>query len=673
MRRFLLFIAIIAIGAPSAWATPTEGPRPPGTGMTFHGNGFRSPATPALRTDVRIDISGVIARIKVRQTFRNVSDAWVEGVYVFPLAENAAVDTLRMRIGDRIIEGEIREKEQAQRVYSAAKRAGQRATLIEQERPNIFTASVANIAPQSEIAVEIGYQQRLRFADGIVDLRFPSVVAPRFIPGAPAVAAAGGRGWAAGTNAVPDAARITPPVRHPDSGQSNPLAIAVHLDPGLPVAMLRSPSHRIAANDIGNDRFEIALQGGDRPANRDFVLQWQPDTGGAPFAALFREVKDGETYLMAMVAPPTRNAAAQPVIPRDVIFVIDTSGSMHGDSIVQARAALRFALNRLRPEDRFNIVRFASDATALYDSVRPARGKHLSGALRYIDGLESNGGTNIAAGLAIALDGRDRGERLRQIVLITDGSVGNEANLFHRIQRDLGDSRLFTIGIGSAPNSHFMRRSAAFGRGTFTHIGALTEVARTMSALFEKLERPAMTQLAALQDGAALDDRWPTHLPDLYHGEPVVFTARVPAAAKEVAVTGRRGADIWRHQFDIASARPGGGIAKLWARDGIAARMDGLALGDDPATVRQDVLELALRHGLLSRYTSLVSVDRTPARLADATLQTRAVPTDLPAGWSYAKVFGSRGATPATANLLIGGAAIFLALLMILARRRRAA
>ena len=672
--RLFAFIAALILSTQPVWAIQAEPDRrPPGTGMTFHGDGVEPQTARALRTDVQIDVSGVIARVRVRQTFRNPGDEWVEGVYVFPLAENAAIDTLRMKIGERIIEGEIREKEQAQRVYNAARHAGQQASLIEQERPNIFTASVANIAPRSEIAVEIGYQQRLRFTDGLVGLRFPSVVAPRFIPGNRAIVGVGGTGWAVNTAQVPDAERITPPVRHTASGPANPIAINVRLDPGMPVAMLRSPSHRIDVADAGADRFEITLDGGDQAANRDYVLQWRPDTGAAPFAALFRETRDEETYVMAIVAPPTRAPSAQPLIPRDVVFIIDTSGSMHGDSIAQAKAALRLALERLRPEDRFNVVRFASDATALYDGLRPARGRHLAGALRRIDGLEADGGTNIAAGLALALDGKIGGPRLRQLVLITDGSVGNEAALFRRIRRDLGDSRLFTVGIGSAPNSYFMRRAATFGRGTFTHIGNLGDVKAVMSDLFGKLERPAMTRIAAARDGAPLNDQWPVNLPDLYNAEPLVFTARLSGGPQALTVSGLRGDDRWRRHLDIATAREARGIAKLWARDGIAAAMNELAFGADPKAVRQSVLELALTHGLLSKYTSLVSVDRTPARPAADGLRRQAVPTDLPAGWTYAKVFGSRGATPATLNLLIGGAILLLGLGLVLARRRRAA
>ncbi len=677
MVRIAAFAVIATIFVvPNAWSAPAEPLRrsTPEAGITLRGKAPDAPSqtAPALKTDVAIDVTGIIAKIRIRQTFKNPDNAWVEGVYIFPLPEKAAVDEMRMRIGDRVIEGEIRERKQAKAAYDKARRSGKRASLIEQERANIFTASVANIPPKGDITVEIGYQQRLRFADGIISLRFPSVVGPRFIPGNRPVAGVGGTGWAANSDRVPDAERITPPVRHPNLGSANPLTINVRLNPGMPVGMLRSPSHAIDAAIQENGRYEIALKGGDAPANRDFVLHWYPETGDTPFAALFSEVKNGEAYLMAIVAPPTGKMPDQPRIPREVIFIIDTSGSMHGDSIVQAQAALKFALDRMHPDDRFNIVRFSNGADTLFASAKPADPSHVHRAKHFVQNLNADGGTNIAAALRLALDGQIGGKELRQIVLITDGSVGNEAALFRHIRRDIGDSRLFTIGIGSAPNSHFMRRSAAFGRGTFTHIGNTSDVSETMSALFEKLERPAMTDIAATTNGVPFLRQWPSMLPDLYHGEPLVLTAKLNGPVDNIELTGRRGSQVWSRVFAAASVREGKGIAKMWARDGIAAQMDSLVLGANSDTVRQEVLKLALAHGLLSKYTSLISIDRTPVRPETASLQRRAVPVELPAGWNYAAVFGGRTATPATLQILTGLAALFLCALLLLARRRTA-
>ncbi|NKB55590.1 MAG: marine proteobacterial sortase target protein [Alphaproteobacteria bacterium] len=675
VRIATLVVIATVFAAPAAWSAPTQPERrkPPEAGITFRSNQPNAPmqTAPALHTDVDIDVTGIIAKTRIRQTFKNPEDAWVEGVYVFPLPEKAAVDELRMRIGERIIEGEIRERKKAKAAYDEARRAGKQTSLIEQERANIFTASIANIPPKGNITVEIGYQQRLHFADGTVSLRFPAVVGPRFIPGNRAIAGIGGTGSAVNSDLVPDAERITPPVRHPSLGPASPLAITVRLNPGMPIAMLRSPSHAIAAAAREDNRYDITLKGGDTPANRDFVLDWRPDTGDAPFAALFSEVKNGETYLMAIVAPPAGNIQDQPRIPREIIFIIDTSGSMHGASIVQARAALKFALDRMHPDDRFNIVRFSSAADTLFTNAKPASSSHIHRAKRFVQNLNANGGTNIASALDLALDGRIGGERLRQVVLITDGSVGNEAALFRRIRRDIGDSRLFTIGIGSAPNSHFMRRSAAFGRGTFTHIGSTRDVSQTMTALFEKLERPAMTQIAATSDGTPLSDQWPAMLPDLYHGEPLVLTARLSKPVDNIALTGSRGGQVWSRSIYASSAHQGKGIAKMWARDGIASAMDELVLGANLDAVREAVLELALTYGLLSKYTSLISIDKTPVRLDSAALERRAVPVELPAGWNYAAVFGGRTATPAGIHILTGIAALLLGGLLLLARRRR--
>jgi Ca-activated chloride channel family protein len=676
---FVVFAFVLLFGSAAARSAPDLSPPSPDpfvpeTGMVLRHPGAASllGIAPALRTDVAIAVSGIVARVTVRQTFRNPDNNWVEGVYGFPLPEDAAVDTLRMRIGDRTVEGEIRAREKAREEYDQARRAGKQASLIEQERPNIFTASVANIPPGGEIAVEIGYQQRLRYADGEVSLHFPSVVGPRYIPGNAAVAGIGGMGWAANTDMVPDAERITPPVRHPDDGPGNPLALTVRLDAGMPLAQLRSPSHDIQATEAGGV-YTVALKSADEIANRDFVLDWRPDTGDAPFAALFTEEMNGETYLLAMVAAPIEEAADVPRVPREVVFIVDTSGSMAGESIAQAKTALRFALGRLQPGDRFNILRFSNDTTALFPSSQPVDPETLGRARHFVERLDAEGGTEIGGALRRVLDGRIGLPQLRQIVLVTDGDVGNDVALFSDIRRGIGDSRLFTVGIGSAPNSYFMRKAAQMGRGTFTHIGAVGQVAETTSRLFEKLERPALTQISALYDGETLPAMYPAPLPDLYHGEPVVLTARLPWTDGAIEFDGVRAAQPWHRVLDLAEARQGTGIVKLWARDRIAALMDGRHDGVDEDTIRDGVVQVALAHGLTSRYTSLVAVDKTPVRPADEAMDRRAVPVDLPAGWQYARVFGGRGATPATLHIVTGFATLFAGVLLLLVLRRRAA
>ena len=355
----------------------------------------------------------MIARVNVAQTFKNPDARWVEGVYVFPLSRNGAVDHMIMRIGDRVIEGKIQERQAAKRQYEAAKRSGRKAGLVEQERPNIFTASVANIPPHGTITVEISYQQPVDVADGLYSLRFPMVVNPRYIPKGPQIAGVGGTGWAANTVGVPDAERITPPMRDPAIGKDNPVQIARRSEAGHAGDRLRSLYHPVTIRESAGNDYHMALAKGPVPADRDFVLEWQPHPGAVPKAALFQEQHDGASYFLAMVVPPLRAESREMTrLPREAIFIIDTSGSMHGQSIAQAKQALRLAVDRLKPDDRFNIIGFASRPTALFTAPRLADPQSLAAARRFIDGLQADGGTEMRAALDLALDGRvDTGPR----------------------------------------------------------------------------------------------------------------------------------------------------------------------------------------------------------------------------------------------------------------------
>ena len=648
----LLFPGAIRTAGAAAVGTGAVGTEPPAAGLFFRaGRADAVFEAPTLASEVEISVAGLVSRVTVRQHFINPTRVWMEGIYVFPLPERAAVDRLTMTVGGREIAGRIMERAEARKAFEAAAAQGQRASLLSSERANVFTTALANIGPGEEIVIEIEYQDRVAYADGRFSLRFPMVVAPRYTPPnvAPLAEAPSPRVQRAAAAGGRDR-DLFGPVRHPDAGPGNPVTLAVTLDPGLPLASLESLYHPVAIAKLDPRRRRITLAEGRMPANRDFVLEWRPKLGAAPEAAVFAEERDGETYLTVLVVPPNPEAEAEsvPGIPRDLIFVIDTSGSMHGPSIAQAAKALEHALARLGPNDRFNVIRFASATDSLFQDVQPASPRNLRAAIAYLRALRAEGGTNMLPALLRALGGRVDPERLRQVVFLTDGAVGNEAELFEAIAGLLGERRLFTIGIGSAPNSYFMRKAAELGRGSFTYIGDVAQVGARMGALLDKLARPALTgvTLAWPDDLPARAERYPDPVPDLYAGEPVSFSAKLPGLALDqlsgtLTLRGRRGGAAWERRLELSGAEPAPGVAAIWARSKIDHIEDGRYRRENPAEVRGKALAVALHHELVTRYTSLVAIDERPARPPEAGLEVREIPRNLPAGWSWEHVFGT--------------------------------
>lgn len=608
---------------------------------------------PLLKSDVVMQISGMVARVSVKQRFNNITAEWQEGIYVFPLPDDAAVDSLRMHIGERIIEGEIKERQQAKAAYKQARDSGRKAGLVEQERANIFTTSVANIAAGETITVEIRYQQVARYDAGEFSLRFPMVVAPRYIPGNIKVQGYDGHGWAANTDLVSDAARITPPVLHPDQGSINPISIRADLDAGFPLQHISSSYHTIRLKKISPAQYVISLGEGNVPADRDFELRWQPESAHSPRAALFSETHAGNQYALLMLIPPEQQGTV--TLKREVIFVIDTSGSMAGASIKQARQALLQALGSLKAGDYFNVIQFNSHTSQLFHAPQAVNSGVLQQARSWVQALDAGGGTEMAPALQAALVNTSENRHVRQIVFITDGSIGNEEQLFGIIEKNLGKSRLFTVGIGSAPNSYFMRHAAETGRGSYTFIGQISEVESRMQSLFTRLESPVLTNLALdlhEQDLAV----WPQKIPDLYRGEPLLLAVRAKHLPDSVRINGLIREEQWHSSLSLSNGKNSEGVAKLWARKKIAALMDLWHLNENRDGTRGMIIETALEHHLVSKFTSLVAIDKTPVRTREAMLKSRPLPVNLPHGWQYENVFGQlpATATPAGLNLLLG-------------------
>lgn len=604
---------------------------------------------PVLATDIEIVVSGPIARTLVTQHFRNVADVFVEGKYLFPLPEGAAVDTLRMQVGDTWIEGVVERKEQARAIYEEARNAGQVTSLVEQIRPNVFTTAVANIGPSAEVVVQIEYQQSLAPHRGVFGLRVPLVVAPRYVPDAQLIdiVTLSSDGWQVETRPRPDAAHgQSGPVDLQDSadlqgsadGVRNPVSISIDLEAGFPVHDIESLYHEVEVVQRGETAATIELAG-EVPSDRDFFLSWSSQQLDAPYGAVFSEQLGDETHFVAMLSPPSLQATAGASPSREVIFVQDTSGSMSGPSIAQARAGLELALRRLNDDDLFNVIEFDTTFSAFSPESLAATSANVREAVQFVRNLQADNGTEMQQPLEYALrDATPTDDRLRQVIFLTDGLVTNERELLQLIEEDLGRSRLFTVGIGAAPNSYFMTAAARAGRGAAVFIGDVNQVDAQMRSLFSKIETPAIVDIAleGLPVGVEVS---PSPVPDLYVGDPIILTARVPAGTPldSIEFTGQRGRRGWQLELSLAGAEERSGVSKLWAREHIrdleASRTIAALTQAASESIDASITEVALEFGLVSRMTSLVAVDVEVSRPVDAESGSVEVPLALPDGW----------------------------------------
>jgi Ca-activated chloride channel family protein len=437
----------------------------------------------------------------------------------------------------------------------------------------------------------------------------------------------------------------------------------------VPLANVKSSYHDAAVQKQDGRRTLVHLVKEQEEADRDFELTWSLAPGAAPQAALFTETVASTGYALLMVVPPQPTAdekAAFERVPRETILIADTSGSMQGASMEQAKAALIHALGTFTERDRFNVVEFNSVTRTLWPDALPATATNVRTAKAWVEKLRANGGTEMMPALTFALDHRATPGYLRQVVFMTDGAVGNEEALFRLITEKLGNSRLFTVGIGSAPNSYFMTKAAQFGRGTFTHIGDVREVREKMTALFGKLEAPVLQDVAITwPDGTAVET-FPARVPDLYLGEPILISASARAFAGTVIVSGKRGSQPWSAALTPTSDQTG--VGALWARAKIASLMDEITRGADAATVRPHVLKVALEHHLVSAYTSLVAVDVTPT--GPSYTKTALVTASLPKGWGANGGAIPQTDTAATLQLLMGLLALSAAAFVSVIGRR---
>ncbi len=592
---------------------------------------------PLKHTDVNASIAGYIATVDVRQQYTNPYSEKIEAVYVFPLPTNAAVNEFIMTIGDRKIRGIIREKEEAQRVYEEAKRQGYVASLLTQQRPNVFTQSIANIEPKKQIDVDIKYFHTLEYVDGWYEYVFPMVVGPRFNP--PGHADGVGikaRGSAPGSTG--QSAEVS--YLKPDERSGHDISLSLDIDAGVKVEEVKSVNHQIETKREGETRTHVTLASSDSIPNKDFVLRYKVAGKMVKSALMAQRDERSQTgggYFTLMLFPP-ESLVNLPRKPLEMVFTLDVSGSMSGKPIEQAKTAVRYALRHMKANDTFNVIRFANAAEQMAPRAVPVDDAWLKRADEYIEHMDAGGGTMMIDGIRKSLEVTPDDARLRFVTFLTDGYIGNEPEILAAIHNLRGPSRIFSFGVGTSVNHYLLDHMARMGQGVATCLSLSDDAEKVMADHFERLSHPALTDLQIDWGGMQVSEVYPAKLPDLFVGRPVIITGRYTgnANAATVRVHGKVGGEeremIVKVNADDA-ANQHKGIAPVWARAKIAD-IDDRATYDSSADFAREIRQVALEYGLMSAYTSFVAVDSSKRTAGDHGTSVE-VPVPVPAGVKY--------------------------------------
>ncbi|MEZ6121811.1 MAG: VIT domain-containing protein [Planctomycetaceae bacterium] len=596
-------------------------------------------AVPLKHTAVQGSIDAYIATVDVTQQFYNPYDSKIEAVYVFPLPQNAAVSEFVMTVGERKIRGIIREREQAEKIYSQARAQGHVAALMTQERPNIFTQKVANIEPGKQIDINIRYFNTLQYDDGYYEFVFPMVVGPRFNPaGTTDGIAAVPRGQANGHSGQSTEVSYLAP----NERSGHDVSVSLKISAGVDIEDINSVNHAVDVKNICESQRTVTLSEKDSIPNKDFVVRYRV-AGDRIKTALMTHQDDRGQYFTMMLYPPADLGQIQRS-PMEMVFVLDCSGSMYGQPIAQAKAAIRHAVQQLTPRDSFQIIRFSNNASQLGPDPLQATTENIAQGLKYLETLEGSGGTQMIEGIKAALDFPHDEGRFRLVSFMTDGCIGNEQQILGTIHDKLGASRIFSFGVGSSPNRFLMDRMAVLGRGAVAYLSLSDNATEIMDRFNQRISHPAMTDLSIDWGSMQVSDVYPTRLPDLIVGRPVILTGRFTGEASTVKVNGR--VDMNATSFDVAvnedeaASKSHAGIASVWARLKISDLMNTLAVAPDSAEdIRQSVTATALSYNLMSSFTSFVAVDSMTKTQGEFGT-TVAVPVPVPDGVKYETTVG---------------------------------
>ena len=592
----------------------------------------------ALPIDINADIEihGLIAYTKIKQVFINPYNLELSGKYQFPLPETSAVKSLTIKVGEKEIVGKIMEKQAAKAAFKKAKLQGKKASLVQQQRANLFSNNIANIPALSIVEVTLTFITPVSFANNEFNINLPLAITTRYHPKQYKQSPAEQTNLNNRThNSSSELIDLTHLV-HLSNGTINNLTrnlnsentvktsqavMNIKLDSGLPITSIRSASHTIYTDQIDTlhigkqqSQYLITLPNEHTTANRNFNLTWQLEPSQHPQISSFTEQVDDEHYTLLTFFPPQTE---QPVIfSRDIIFIIDTSGSMQGASMAQAKDSLRQAISLLTNKDSFNIIAFDNSADLLFSHTQMVSNNNIIQAHKFIDNLQADGGTEMYRPLSQALimkkNSAQTTQAIRQLVFITDGAVANEFELMQLLDGAKSNFRLFTVGIGAAPNGYFMKKAAQFGRGDYVYIQNINDVQRRISVLMTKISQPAISDIELIFDNQVHQyiDVYPKKITDLYMGEAMQVAIKSKLPISSVQLTGNSTTQPWYQQIIIDDTTQSKGISTIWARQKIEDLLDGLVTGEDKEIVKKNVILTSLSHQIISPYTSFIAIEK---------------------------------------------------------------
>jgi Ca-activated chloride channel family protein len=572
---------------------------------------------PLKHTAVKAEVAGFLSRVTVTQEFENNFKEKIEAVYTFPLPQAAAVDDMTMLVGDRTVKGKIMRREEAQAAYAAAKSNGQVASLLDQERPNIFTQAVANILPGERVTITISYVETLKYENGTYEFTFPMVVSPRYIPedsAAPQGEATQSEATTEAPSVPADAARLNPPAMPEGVRAGHDISIEVALDAGVLLDGLTSPTHEIEVERPDNHQAIVRLKDQATIPNKDFVFKY--DVAGRRIEdALISHRTNGEGFFTLILQPPD-SVAVEDVTPKELVFVLDTSGSMQGFPLEKAKETVNLALDHLYPQDTFNLITFSGDTHVLFDEPVVATPDNLRKAKKFLESRKSDGGTEMMKAIRAALKPSDAQSHLRIACFMTDGQVGNDMEIIAEVQK-YKNARVFSIGFGSAPNRFLLDKMAEYGRGEVEYVTETEDNSLAARRFFERVRNPLLTDISIEWAGVSVTDVYPKTIPDLFSAKPVILSGRYAGGGSGlIRLKGKMSGQAFAREIPVnlpeTEARHGV-LASLWARrridDLMGQDMNGMQAGQMRADLRESITSLGLQYRLMTQFTSFVAIE----------------------------------------------------------------